>query len=114
MKEKGLRISSVTKKVGYTRGSFYLHIKKEDLSLDILKEYGKAIGHDFSNEIPEIKNLTEDEHAPYTKETVLPALEEVTRDRDTWRNKYYELSDRYNELSDKYMKLIEPKENNQP
>lgn len=105
-----MRISTVTKKAGYTRGSYYLHIKKKDLSLDILREYGRALNHDFSYEIPEIEHLVGDPHAPYTKETVLPPVEDVIREMDMWRNKYYELSDRYNELSDKYRKLIEPKE----
>jgi AcrR family transcriptional regulator len=102
--ETGLSIAAVTKKAGYKRGSFYLHVKKEDLSADILKKYGNAIGHDFSKEIPGLKQLVEDEPADFTNE---PTLEEAIKERNMWREKYYE-------LVDKYLKLIDPEKNNQP
>lgn len=84
----------VTKKAGYKRGTYYLHIKKDDLALSILESYGKAIGYDFSEEIPEMEALIIEEPLNnYNSEPV--TIEEAIAKMNEWKEKYLELMEKY-------------------
>lgn len=79
--------------------TYYLHIRKPDLSFEILNKYSKAIGHDFSEDIPGInKFLVEEEGFSYKNEP--KTLEEALKQRDDWKEKYYV-------LMEKYLKVVE-------
>ena len=101
VEKTGLSIASVAKKAGYKRGTYYLHIKKKDLSVTILNKYAKAIGYDFSEDIGEMEQFILEE--PETVYVTKPqTIEEAIRQRNEWKEKYYL-------LMEKYLKLIEKK-----
>jgi hypothetical protein len=54
VKKTGLKITELVKRVGYQYSTYFSHVNNPNLSLEILAKYGKAIGHDFSKEIPEM------------------------------------------------------------
>lgn len=90
-----LNIKQITKRAGYSRSSYYNHIGDPDLSYDILMAYGKAMQYDFTKDLPEMnKYLFEDPSESYTILTV----EEAMRQRDHWRDKYYDLLEKYHKL----------------
>ncbi len=86
----GLNKNIIAQKAGYKRVTYYLHIKQKDLSLNILQKYSKAMGHDFSEEIPDIKPLLmeEPETTYFTKpKNLQQAIEQI----DYWKNRYLSL-----------------------
>ena len=91
----------VAQKAGYKRVTYYTHTKKEDLSFAILNKYARALGYDFSDDIPGMNSFVvqEEDHA-YKKNPA--TLKEALQQRDHWRDKYYE-------LLEKYQKLLEEK-----
>jgi|SRR5687768_11924597 len=92
----GLNKETVAIKAGYSRSSYYKHIDNVDLDFYILMAYGKAIKHDFTEELPEMpKYLLEDPEETYTKPV---SIEEAIRQRDQWKDKYLELLEKYNRL----------------
>lgn len=100
----GMSIKAVTKRAKYVRGSYYKHIEKPDLSLPILLAYGKAIGHDFSEEVPQLKLILSDDPAVYQisakqPETLEEALTELSILYKKWAL-----------LQEKYLALVEERE----
>ncbi len=92
-----MSIDFITQKAGYKRGTYYLHRKKESLSLDILKKYEKGLGNDFSEDIPEMAQfIVEEEDHIYKKEPA--TLKEALKEIDHWKDKYYELMEKYQRL----------------
>ena len=87
----------IAKKAGYNRTSLYNHIKTPDLSFDILEKYGKALGYDFTKVFPEmIKYISfEDPRSDYSESIT---FEKLLKQRDQWRDKYYDLLEKYNTL----------------
>ncbi len=80
--------------------TYYLHRKKQDLPLHILAKYGIAIGHDFSEEIPEMAKFAVEEHQPeYSNEP--KTLTEAIRQKNEWREKYFALLEKYLGIVDK-------------
>jgi AcrR family transcriptional regulator len=101
VEKTGLTIEEITRRAGYKRGTYYLHIRKNDLSATVLARYGKAIGHNFSEEIPDLTPLDiEDPESAYLKEP--RTVEEAIKQRNEWKEKYYT-------LLEKYLKYIEAK-----
>jgi hypothetical protein len=90
----------VAQKAGYKRVTYYSHTKKEDLSFAILNKYARAIGHDFSDEIPGIEPfIVQEEDHTYKKDPA--TLKEALKQRDHWKDKYYELMEKYQSLLEK-------------
>jgi len=84
----------IIKKAGYkSRSSYYTHIETKDLPLDILAKYGKAVDYDFSIDIPEMKTMESflENESPQT-------IQQAIKERDYWRDKYYNLLEKNNEL----------------
>lgn len=94
VKKTGLNIDVIAKKAGYKRGTYYLHIKQKNLNAGILKKYARAIGYDFSSELPEIMSSAfgEEDHV-YKKQPL--TLDEAIKQRDEWKEKYYALMEKY-------------------
>lgn len=102
MKASRLNIEFVAKKAGYSRGSYYKHKLERDLDFHILAAYGRALKHDFTEDLPEMpKYLLEEPEAQYGK---TPTLQEALKQRDYWKEKYYELIEKYNQLIEEKMK----------
>ena len=89
-----LSIIKIIKKAGYkSTTSYYRHVQMADLSLEIVHKYGEALKHDFSLEIPEIKEVD------WLVESGNPkTIQEAIRERDYWRDKYYSVLEKNNEL----------------
>jgi hypothetical protein len=91
-----LNKEEVAEKAGYSRSAYYKHIDNRDLEYHILMAYGKALGHDFTEDLPEMpKYLLEEPDEGYNKPF---NLEEAIRQRDLWKDKYIELLEKYNKL----------------
>ncbi|WP_040478844.1 TetR/AcrR family transcriptional regulator [Mariniradius saccharolyticus] len=96
---QGSTISAVAQKAGYNQATIYRHFEKEDLPFHIIRKYGKAMGHDFRMEYPEM----EEEMAAWSEPTekygnYTQTLSEVVLERDQWREKYYRLLEIHNKL----------------
>jgi hypothetical protein len=77
-----------------------LHIKQKDLNLDILKKYAKAIEYDFSNEVSGLETFVVGEEESVYK-TKPKTLKDALKQRDEWKDKYYELMEKYQRLLEK-------------
>jgi hypothetical protein len=91
VRKKGIKIKVLTAAAGYDRSSFYNHIKDPNLSFAILIRYGKVLNHDFAEEFPEMKI--------HHKNDVQPAMsyEELEKDRDSWKEKYFQVAELYHQ-----------------
>lgn len=105
-KTSQLSIREIVEKAGYKYSTFFAHIKQPDLPFEILAKYGKAMDHDFSNEFPEISDYVTEDKKNYSKEL---SYQELSADRDKWRQKYFETAEKYQRISEKYNKLLEEK-----
>ena len=98
VKESGIGIPKLMKDTGYkNRASYYAHVAKSDLSLDILMKYAKALKYDLREHFPEMNHLlTDDPAIQYTKppETFEDALSHTAY----WRDKYYAILEKYTRL----------------
>lgn len=102
------KLGNVTKlanRVGYNRKSVYRHFEDPILPTGILLKYGKALNHDFTFEIPEMRNelMMKEPSIEYQPKT----FDELQIDRDAWRTRYIDMLERYNELMEKYTTLLE-------
>lgn len=94
VRTSGMTITAVAKAAGYDRTTYYNHIEEAQLPYKIISRYGKALKHDFSGEYPE-------EKAKASDSTEINSFEEMEKDRNYWRDKYYALADR---VLDKFTK----------
>jgi hypothetical protein len=98
VEESGMPIVKLTKKLGYKgRGSYYDHIKKPDLKLEILFAYAKVLKYDIRDKFPEASQfMIQEPEAEYnTKPKTLP---EAIKLLDIWKEKYLMLLEKYNKM----------------
>ena len=96
VKKSPLNITQLVKRMGISRGTFYNHKDDPNLPFEILEQYGKVLGYDFTNDFPEMqKYVVEEPIAPYGEPKT---LDEAIKQRDYWRsqadlwkNKYIQL-----------------------
>ncbi|MCR6720951.1 MAG: hypothetical protein NVV59_11835 [Chitinophagaceae bacterium] len=89
--------TDAAKRARYCRSTYYKHIRQADLSYDILERYGKAIYHNFAEDLPEMRRYSiEDPSESFNEETRNPR--ELVRQRDYWKKRYYEQLERNNKL----------------
>ena len=94
VEKTGWSIERIAQKAGYKRGTYYLHIKQADLSLAILSKYAKVIGAELTDSLPDLKQYQLEEPAPtYSIEPI--SREEAIRQRNEWKEKYYQLMEKY-------------------
>ena len=100
VEESGISIVTLVKRVGYKdRASYYAHIAKPDLSLEILFAYAKVLRYDLSAEFPEaVQFMAEDPIIDYGKKpkNFKEALDLIDR-----------MKDRYAELLERHTRLLE-------
>ena len=101
VESSGVSIVNLVKKVGYKdRASYYTHIAKPDLSLEILFAYAKVLKYDLRDEFPEVSQfLLEEPAAEYI--TKPETLDEAIVLIDKWKEKYYALLEKYSILLEK-------------
>ncbi len=103
--ESGLSITQLVKKVGFSRSSYYNHITDAELPLDILLKYGKVLHHDFLEDFPDLLgNKVAETANSYTSLSHASTREEAERQRDIWKEKYYELLEKYHLLKEQMEK----------
>jgi len=91
-----LNKEDVAAKAGYTRSSYYKHIQDPELPYHILAAYGRAMRHDFTDELPEMpKYIVEEPESGYTKGMT---IDDLLKQIDYWKDKYIELLEKYNRL----------------
>jgi hypothetical protein len=96
VKASGISVTQIVKKMGISRGTYYNHKNDPHLSLDQLYQYGKVLKHDFSADLPQIRELELEEGDPgYNQPST---IEEAMEQRDYWREKYYQLMEKYHAL----------------
>ena len=96
LKRLRLNRKKIANKAEYSRSAYYKHIADANLDFHILMAYGKAMGHDFTEEFPEMpRYILEDPEESYIKPVT---LEQALHQRDMWRDKYLELLEKYNRL----------------
>jgi ACT domain-containing protein len=96
VKESSINITQMVKRMGIARGTYYNHKSDPNLSFEQLAKYGRVLKHDFSQDLPEMKQyaLHEPEALYGTPATINEAIEQ----RDYWREKYYQLMEKYHDL----------------
>ncbi|GAB2994469.1 hypothetical protein GCM10027284_09680 [Cyclobacterium sediminis] len=96
-REHAVSILSIAKKAGYHQSSAYRHFIKDDLSYSIIHKYGRAIGHDFTQEFPEM--LTEYGFSSEEKDKYkYTDLAQCIAEKELWQKKYIELLETHNKL----------------
>lgn len=99
--DSGMNVTQVCKKAGFSRSSYYNHITDPNLPVDILLKYGKILHHDFIKDFPEILgNIVQESSDSYTALSKAETLEEAIRQRDIWKEKYFELLEKYHILKE--------------
>ncbi|GAB2994133.1 hypothetical protein GCM10027284_09200 [Cyclobacterium sediminis] len=96
-KEHAISILAIAKKAGYHQSSAYRHFEKDDLSYHIVYKYGRAIGHDFTQEFPEMLTqygFSEEESNKYQYKD----LAQCVAEKELWQKKYIELLEVHNKL----------------
>lgn len=100
--ENAWTIVALSKKLGQHPSTTYRQFEKGDLPFHIIKKFGKAMNHDFRAEFPEMADedvqtvqVASDQNKPvYQTLTISQAVEQ----RDSWKEKYYNLLEKYNAL----------------
>lgn len=103
-KSTGYSMVALSKKLGQDNSTTHRHFHNADLPLHTIKKYGRAMNHDFRVEFPEIDEedvysvssgeLSDMDRPGYQPITLLQAIQQ----RDSWRDKYYDLLEKHNEL----------------
>jgi hypothetical protein len=90
VKDSGIPVTTLIKRMQFSRTSYYNHIDNKDLPLDILAQYGKALGIDFSVKFPQLKHVEN-----FINKAPLN-IEDAISEINYWKDKYYELLEKYN------------------
>jgi len=102
---KGISITKLTEKVGFSRSSYYNHIEDPSLSLDVLVEYGHILGVDFIELVEGfVETQSSELQLKYWDNSEPESLEESKRQTIFWRSKYFELSEKYQALLELQLK----------
>lgn len=90
VKSSAIKITELVKRLKISRRTYYNHISDQKLPFDVLEEYGKVLRHDFTQDIPEMKQYAfEEPEVRYGKRPI--NLHEAIEHIDYWRAKYYEV-----------------------
>lgn len=105
-----ITVQSLMQKLKYaSRNSYYGHTRNPDLSLDMLKKYGKILNYDFSRDIPEMEPyiaILGDPEIGYMKEP--KTKEEAVKQRDFYIKLYMNQLEEFRRLQEE-MSIIKEK-----
>lgn len=108
IRTSGKSISEVARGVGITARHMYNLFDQQHLSLDIIMRAGRIIGHDFGDDIPEIKKLDlsmlAEDPAQYDSK-----YSQCIEEKNKIRESYFHQLQANNELLTKYVALMENK-----
>lgn len=105
--ESGLSIETIVERMRYaSRSTFYNHIQKPDLSLDMLRRYGKVLNYNFYDDIPEMTTFPAQEPAfPAFYIAAPKTMEEAIRQRDFYYQQYMLRLEDYRKLQEELYEL---------
>lgn len=84
-------------------------MRTPDLSFDIIEKYGKALSFDFTKVFPEmIRYIAFAE--PKTDYGEALTFDTLIKQRDQWRDKYYDLLEKYNKLIEEKLEMRNSRE----
>jgi predicted transcriptional regulator len=92
IRRNGHSISEIARVTGVNRRSVYNWFNQRILKEDIVVRLGRAIHHDFSSMIPDLKLTTTDFNPTVQTVNSQPDEESI------WKDRYIELLERYNAL----------------
>jgi predicted transcriptional regulator len=87
VRRSGMSLSHLARLLNVNRRSIYNWFNQQRLSIDLILSIEKAIGYDFSNEIPE--------YSKYRVSIMKPVEDNQS---EVWKMKYVDLLEKYNEL----------------
>lgn len=93
VRSSGYSITKLADKMGKSRRWMYLMFENPNLQLDYLLEIGRLINYDFSNEIIELKLITQ--NSTLDPKLAYPKAEHKL---EYWKDKYFELLEEYHQL----------------
>jgi hypothetical protein len=102
-KEK-VNVTQLSQKLPWTVKTIYRHFLEEQLPLEKLAEYARALKYDFHVEIPELaalKYVAKEPPVPYKTQGELPT------DEESYRRKYEDVLEKYTDILVKYNALLE-------
>ncbi|MBE9585917.1 hypothetical protein IM792_15780 [Mucilaginibacter sp. JRF] len=94
IRKRGVKLSSLAKQLNVNRRTLYNWFHSADLKKELIHEIGVCIGHDFSEEFPDM--FTSDMFFA-AKPRPKPALTEDKAEPGEWKNKYIALLEKYTE-----------------
>ncbi|MFN5711868.1 MAG: hypothetical protein ACK46S_07575 [Bacteroidota bacterium] len=97
VRESGISITKICKKLGKTTRWMYYTFENPDVPLDHIFQIGKVINHDFSGDLTEINTFFERKmNTPsFSPQVTFFKLE---KNADYWKDKYLDLLEKYNTL----------------
>ena len=97
IKNSDLNITQVTKRAGYSRGSYYNHIADPELPYEVLETYGKVLHYDFSHDFPDMMK-----YISFSKESDIEymTVDQLRRELEKYKKKYHELLEKYYDLKE--------------
>jgi transcriptional regulator with XRE-family HTH domain len=97
VKSNGVTIVALTKRVGISRPTYYEHINDEDLSLEMILKYGKALNYDFSTDIPDLMAYISS--IPESDIKYL-SVEQLVQEVGKYKDKFHEVLEKLENLRD--------------
>jgi len=104
IRKERVNVTLLSQKLPWTVKTIYRHFQEEQLPLEKMAEYARALKYDFHVEIPELAALTsivKDPQAPYKTQS------EVNGDEESYRKKYEDILEKYTSILVKYNALLE-------
>ncbi|MBB5634843.1 hypothetical protein HDF26_002481 [Pedobacter cryoconitis] len=95
VRKTGITIKALTASAGFDRTTYYHHITDPHLPYKVISRYGEVLKFDFSPEYPEIQRARSDDPQEIT------TFEEMKKDRDYWRSRFFDLAEK---LAENYKK----------
>jgi plasmid maintenance system antidote protein VapI len=88
VKESGISITQLAKKLKKSRQSVYNIFDSQQVPLDMIIEIGKAIHYDFSKDFKQLKSYSSQSDATIAEDSNV----------EYWKQKYITLLEEYNQL----------------
>lgn len=97
-KRHKLTIIQIVEDAGYKNQSiFYRHIAQPNLPFNILYKYARAMNYYFNRELPEF-SIWLNQNSLVKESVGQLNYDELEKERDYWKDKYYALLEKYNSL----------------
>ncbi|WP_432328852.1 hypothetical protein ACRQ5D_10660 [Mucilaginibacter sp. P25] len=104
IRKERVNVTLLSQKLPWTVKTIYRHFQEEQLPLEKMAEYAKALKYDFHSEVPELaalKNVVHDPYVPYKTQS------ETNNDELDYRRKYEDVLEKYTDILVKYNALLE-------